>query len=291
MKEFTAEPLDIPSVTVAESPQWHENALWYCDIEVGGLLRFEPQDASLKRWTLDGALASIAPTDGGFIAGTSLGFEYLSTEGDRLKQELLHAPFTASPAAPMPGTRMNDGIADPSGRFWCGSIEPNSPQLGRLFCLDKGQVRVVRDGFRTLNGLAFSSDGRRLYVSDSHPSVAKVWTMAIDADGMPLEKPQLFANLSEFGGRPDGATVDEDGGYWIAASDSGRVLRLDPKGRPDMVLHVPTTNPTNITFGGPDFRTAFITSLKPGGKGNEFAGRIFAVDLPVAGRKPDRYIA
>ncbi|MGV1950892.1 SMP-30/gluconolactonase/LRE family protein [Agrobacterium vitis] len=286
MREFTAQPLDIPPVPVAESPLWHEDALWYCDIEAGGLLRFDPQDASLKRWVLDGALASIAPCGDGFIAGTSCGFEYLSLDGDQLNRKLLHSPFTAAP-----GTRMNDGIADPAGRFWCGSIEPHRAHLGRLFCIDKGQVRVVRDGFRTLNGLAFSPDGKRLYVSDSHPTLASVWTIELDSDGMPLEPPQLFADLSEIGGRPDGAAVDEDGFYWIAASDSGRVLRLDPKGRPDMVIHVPTTNPTNITFGGPDFRTAFITSLKPGGEGNAFAGLVFAVDLPVAGRKPDGYIA
>ncbi|MBB4008746.1 SMP-30/gluconolactonase/LRE family protein [Allorhizobium taibaishanense] len=285
MHEFTARPLDLPAVGVAESPQWHEDALWYCDIEAGGLLRFDPEDGSLKRWTIDGALGSIAPTDGGFIAGTSRGFERLSIIGDQLERTLLAAPFDAKP-----GTRMNDGIADPAGRFWCGSIEPERPGLGRLFCLDKGKVRVVREGFRTVNGLAFTADGRRLFVSDSHPSVCKVWTVALDDDGIPIGNFTLFVNLSEFGGRPDGATVDEDGRYWIAASDSGRVLRLGPDGRPDMTIHVPTTNPTNITFGGPNYRTAYITSLKPGGKGNAYAGMVFTVDLPVAGRSPDRYI-
>lgn len=227
MREFTAQPLDIPAVTVAESPLWHEDALWYCDIEAGGLLRFDPQDASLKRWVLDGALASIAPTDGGFIAGTSRGFEYLSLDGDRLNQELLHSPFTAAP-----GTRMNDGIADPAGRFWCGSIEPHRAHLGRLFCIDKGQVRVVRDGFRTLNGLGFSPDGKRLYVSDSHPTLASVWTIELDSDGMPLEPPQLFADLSEIGGRPDGAAVDEDGFIGSPPPIAGACCDLIPKAAP-----------------------------------------------------------
>lgn len=285
MREFTARPLDLPAVGVAESPQWHEDALWYCDIEAGGLLRFDPKDRNLKRWTIDGALGAIAPAEGGFMAGTSRGFERLSILGDKVERTLLNAPFEAKP-----GTRMNDGIADPAGRFWCGSIEPERPGLGRLFCLDKGRLRVVREGFRTLNGLAFTADGGRLFVSDSHPSVATIWTVELDASGVPLGDFTPFADLREFGGRPDGAAIDAEGGYWIAASDSGRVLRLGADGRPDMAIRVPTTNPTNITFGGADYKTAYITSLKPGGKGNEYAGMIFTVDMPVAGRAPDSYI-
>jgi sugar lactone lactonase YvrE len=286
MKEYVAEPLDIAAVNVAESPQWFENALWYCDIEAGGLRRYDPANGSVRDWSIGDALGCIVPMEGGFVAGTALGFEYLSIVDDAVERQLIHAPFEA-----LVGTRLNDGIADPMGRFWCGSLERQRPGQGRLFCLDRGDVRHVFEGFKTPNGLAFSPDGRRLYISDSFPDIAKVWTAELDGDGTPIEPLQPFLELSAFGGRPDGATVDEDGCYWIAASDSGRVLRFTPQGKLDMAIRVPTTNPTNIAFGGSDLRTAYITSLKPGGAGNALAGCVFAVQLPCKGRPADLYIA
>ncbi|MBB4955222.1 sugar lactone lactonase YvrE [Agrobacterium vitis] len=286
MKEYVAEPLDIAAVDVAESPQWCSDALWYCDIEAGGLRRYDPVDGSVLNWSIEGALGCIVPMAGGFAAGTSLGFEYLSIIDGNLDRQLIQAPFKASAHA-----RLNDGIADPFGRFWCGSLERQRSGQGRLFCLERGKLRQMLEGFKTPNGLAFSPDGKKLYISDSFPDIARVWTTELDDNGTPVAPLQPFLDLTEFGGRPDGATVDEDGCYWIAASDSGRVLRFTPQGKLDMAIRVPTTNPTNIAFGGSDLCTAYITSLKPGGAGNALAGCVFAVQLPCKGRPADLYQA
>lgn len=286
MKEYLAEPLDDIAVDVAESPQWHGNALWYCDIEAGGLHRYDARDGSRMHWQINGALGCIVPMNGGFAAGTSSGFEYLAVTENGLERQLVQAPLEIIPQA-----RLNDGIADPKGRFWCGSLERERIGKGRLFCLDRGNARQVFEGFMTPNGMAFSPDGTRLYISDSFPTIAKVWTARLDDNGTPIEPLQPFLDLSQFGGRPDGATVDEDGCYWIAASDSGRVLRFTPEGQLDMAIRVPTANPTNIAFGGSDLRTAYVTSLKPGGGGDAFAGCVFAVELPCKGRPADLYLA
>ncbi|MCM2293088.1 SMP-30/gluconolactonase/LRE family protein [Allorhizobium sp. BGMRC 0089] len=292
MKRFDAEPLACPKAGVAESPVWFADRLWYCDIEAGALMRFDPATGAHDSWQIDGKLGAFAPVAGQdtredhlrLMAGTERGFELLTLSQSGLARDLVASPF-----APGPGIRFNDGIADPKGRYWSGTIERDRKGLGRLYLLDHGEARQVMEGFKTLNGLAFSADGRRLYVSDSFPGIARVWTMRLDDEGMPLEERQPFLDLSAYGGRPDGAALDADGCYWIAASDSGRILRFDPHGRLDAEIRVPTRNPTNITFGGSDLKTAYLTSLNPQEGGDALAGSVFAVSLPYQGRPADLY--
>jgi L-arabinonolactonase len=121
----------------------------------------------------------------------------------------------------------------------------------------------LESGLVVQNGLAWSPDGRRMYLSDSHPSVNRVWSFDYDRDsGLPGNR-RLFVDMSKHGGRPDGAAVDADGCYWICANDAGTVLRFTPEGKLDRRLPVPTAKPTMCAFGGPKLDTLFVTSIRP----------------------------
>lgn len=96
-------------------------------------------------------------------------------------------------------------------------------------------------------------------------------------DGHPFNRRVFAQNLP---GRPDGAAMDVDGCYWIAATDAGRILRLTPQGRIDAEILVPVPNPTKLCFGGPDRKTGYITSLR--GKSGQ-GGDLYVVDLPFEG--------
>lgn len=268
--------------TVGESPVWdaaHERLLWL-DIPKGRVHALT--GGQVRHWDRSTMIGSMALADGGgLIAGTQEGFAMLRLERDEMVER-----DVAAVLAGQAGTRMNDGACDRQGRFWSGSMElkpaADNP-AGRLFRLDATGAEPMLDGFVIQNGLAWSLDGRTMYVSDSHASVQSVWAFDYEAErGVPSNR-RVFTTGAALGGRPDGAAVDSDGCYWIAASDGGKVVRLTPRGQIDAEVTVPTRNPTNLCFGGPDLRTMFVTSLRAGDTPDSEAGNVFAVETPWQG--------
>ena len=60
---------------------------------------------------------------------------------------------------------------------------------------------------------------------------------------------------------PDGATVDEEGGIWIAACYGSEIRRYASDGTLDRRLALPVVSPTAVAFGGPDIDVLFVTSI------------------------------
>jgi sugar lactone lactonase YvrE len=85
--------------------------------------------------------------------------------------------------------------------------------------------------------------------------------------------------------RPDGLTVDEQGGVWVALSNGGAVRRYTPDGVLDEVVEVPARKVTACTFGGPDLDQLFITTsqedIDPGT--DPLAGSLFRAAVGVRG--------
>lgn len=252
---------------VGESPLWSgtEQALYWVDIEGRRLHRWDAATQAARHWDLPERIGCIAlHAQGGMIAGMETGIFRLrpQPEGseDAIGIELLHAV-----AFPQPGMRFNDGRCDRQGRFWVSSMVMDmalAAPAGVLWRLDaRGLVPMV-DGLVTGNGLAFSPDGRTLYLSDSHPSVQRIWAFDLDAEGN-LSNRREFVDMNDHPGRPDGAAVDADGGYWICGNDAGLVHRFTPDGRLERSLHVPVSKPAMCSFGGPGMNELFITSIPP----------------------------
>jgi len=108
------------------------------------------------------------------------------------------------------------------------------------------------------NGLAFSPDERRLYVSETgdQTSVAPrqfIRAFAVGDDGRTLSGGELFHKIEP--GYCDGLRVDEDGNVWSSAADG--VHCLDPAGHLLGKILVPH-RVSNLTFGGLDKNRLFI---------------------------------
>ena len=85
---------------------------------------------------------------------------------------------------------------------------------------------------------------------------------------------------------PDGAAVDAEGYYWIAAVWGWSLLRYTPDGALDLVVRLPVQRPTKLAFGGADHRTVFVTSAsldldEP--QAQPLAGRLIAFDIGIQG--------
>ncbi len=189
------------------------------------------------------------------------------------------------------GMRFNDGRCDRQGRFWAGTMlldmAAGAP-VGALYRYNAGQNEPLvpqLSEFIVPNGLAFSPDGTTMYLSDSHPSVQKIWAYDYDTDTGTPHNRRLFVDMNNFLGRPDGAAVDADGCYWICGNDAGLIHRFTPAGKLDQSLVVPVKKPTMCAFGGPNLDTLFVTSIRPGGDISDqpLAGGVFALRPGVQG--------
>jgi sugar lactone lactonase YvrE len=186
--------------------------------------------------------------------------------------------------------RFNDGRCDRQGRFWAGSMLLDMQQgahVGALYRHDReGHLHLQQAGMIVPNGLAFSPDGTRMYLSDSHPSVQKIWAFDYDTDTGTPHNPRLFVDMRNYPGRPDGAAIDQDGCYWICGNDAGQIHRFTPDGRLDRSLSVPVKKPAMCAFGGANFDTLYVTSIRPAGLdlGDQpLAGGVFALNPGTKG--------
>lgn len=291
MKHHEITALDVAPSLLGESPLWHarEQALYWCDIPGFKLNRFVPATGSHDHWTFDTDVACCAAMrDGGLLLAMRDGLWRFDPATGR--RQGLAAP-TYEPSR----ERFNDGKCDPQGRFWVGSIhEPREPQAS-LFRFDGRSLERIAGDVTTSNGLGWSPDGRTMYWSDT-----KAHTIyALDFDGRTgqvgerrawasFPAKQADRPLTEYGGRPDGAAVDAEGGYWVAMFEGQRLLRLAPSGQVLEEVALPVRCPTMPCFGGPDLRTLYITTARQNRPAAEldqqpWAGRVLSLRVDVPG--------
>jgi sugar lactone lactonase YvrE len=89
--------------------------------------------------------------------------------------------------------------------------------------------------------------------------------------------------IDEPGVAPDGLTVDDEGGIWVALWGGGAVRRYDPDGPPLATVPLPVDRPTSCAFGGPNLTTLFVTTAQHGlDEGalarQPHAGHVFRID-------------
>jgi len=114
-------------------------------------------------------------------------------------------------------------------------------------------LRVLAKDFDKPNGIAFSPDGKRLYIADSgKPRHIRVFD--VESDGG-VSNGRVFCALDQ--GAPDGIRCDVDGRVWSSAGDGVRIH--DISGKLLGTIAVPEV-PANLCFGGADRKTLFITA-------------------------------
>lgn len=280
---------------VGESPLWcTEQGAWYwVDILSRAVWRLDAASGKLSTWHTSEMVASIALREsGGLIAGMESGIFSLDLgQGQTAVEQKLGAPAEGLG----PGMRFNDGRCDRQGRFWSGTmfadIAAQRP-LGRLhrYTAQDGVSAPIVSGLLVQNGLAWSPDGRTMYLSDSHPARQLVWAFDYDIDaGMPSNQ-RLFVDMNTLDGRPDGAAIDSDGGYWICGNDGGCILRFTPEGKLDRRIDVPMSKPSMCSFGGEGLDTLLVTSIAAGAPaGDDWAGAVLMLRPGVTGLAEARF--
>lgn len=260
---------------LGESPFWHphERKLYWVDIDAKQVRRVDPQGGAIESWEMPLEPGCIAPAgDGGLVIALRDGVYRSRDWGGALT---LVARFAYDPAT----TRFNDGKADPQGRFWAGTMyEPRDARKAELYSVDlRGvdgrapapTIEVKANNATIANGLAWSPDAKTVYWTDTTQHAISAWDWSAHSNAMtrhrvfkqfPMKPAGWTPGQGGYGGRPDGASVDVEGNYWVAMFEGGRLLKLSPAGEVVDEISIPVRCPTMPCFGGDDLRTLYVTS-------------------------------
>jgi len=261
---------------VGESPFWHpqERMLYWVDIPARQLHRLDPASGGVRSWAMPSEPGCIAPvSSGGLMIGLRDGVYRARSWGGPLA---LVARFGYDTAT----TRLNDGKADPAGRFWVGTMyEPRDARKAELYSVDMRQansdgkpvIELKAHNAVIANGLAWSPDAKVVYWADTTNHIVHAWDW--DAQTNAMQSHRVFQQFAAkpagwqpgqdgYGGRPDGACVDAQGNYWVAMFEGQRLLQIAPSGAQLVQFPLPARCPTMPCFGGDDLRTLYVTTAR-----------------------------
>lgn len=279
--------------TVGETPVWSpsEDALYWIDCEgPPQIQRWHPESGEIARWEMPERCGGLVlKKGGGALVTLASGLFNFDFESGALEKRV---------PSPLPDhVALHECACDPTGRFWVGAIDHRvgpanmHPGGAKLFRLDDDSLVSVIKGISCANGLAFSPDGRTLYISDS--TTQRCDRYDLDPASGEISNRQTFFQLDPADGFVDGATVDTEGGYWATLVYAGRLRRYLPDGTLDLEVKLPFDNPTKPAFGGSNMRTLFITSTSQSlgdVETSQLDGGLFAFKPGLTGR-PDPLFA
>jgi L-arabinonolactonase len=278
---------------LGESPLWsaQDQALWWVNCEQPPELhRWQPETGAHHVWPMPQRIGGfVHKAGGGLLLALADGVYDFDLEKEALT---LRAP---SPLPPH--VTLHECRCDRQGRFWVGSFDHHFPADrgaagGAWFRLDGNALIPVIEGVSVSNGLAFSPDGRALYCANT-PS-RSVEAFDLEPATGDLSNRRLFLTITPGDGHIDGATVDAQGGYWLAVVATGTVRRYRPDGSLDQTIALPCSNPTKPAFGGANMETLYVTStklvIKTDALGAEGNGGLFAVQSGCSGIEDSLFI-
>lgn len=167
---------------------------------------------------------------------------------------------------------LNDIVFDATGS--CYVVDT---AMGLLYYADPlaGTIAVVERDIQAPNGMGLSPDGKTLYVSETFSGNLLRWD--VTAPGVLANRVQHWSSGGEHGF--DGLSIDGQGNVCVASLAASGVTVISPEGEKIGFCKLPLYDSfvTNIAFGGPDMRTAYICSSG--------RGRLYSVQWPWPGLK------
>jgi sugar lactone lactonase YvrE len=292
---WTAKKCTTDAFYLGESCRWDEvrQELYWVNVDAGEFFRGTARGTRIdviRRYDLGGYVTALAPMedrrDGWLIARDQSLFS-LSESGDLTE--------LASPEARNGSeVRLNDGAADPWGRFWIGSMALDEGEgRGSLYSFHESNgLATVVTNVTISNGIGWSLDRRAMYYVDSGPGT--VYTFDVDQRGA-IANQRVFAQLDVAKeGTPDGLCVDGEGAIWVALWGGYEVRRYSASG--EVIGHVAltTAQPSCCSLGGANATTLYITTARENMsrellESEPDAGRLFCVDVGVSGTPINPY--
>jgi len=242
---------------LGEGPVWVERdrALWFVDIKKQQVHRFDPASGDKRSWGAPEQVGFILPAEGGgFVAGLYSGLYRFDETNGRFD-------LIVEVEADKPNNRLNDGVTDPAGRLWFGTMDNDEKdKSGAFYCFAGGKLsRTDIADISITNGPTVSPDGSLLYFVDTLKGTIEV--ADIGSDGS-LSDRRSFVRIDPKDGHPDGPTIDREGCVWISLYAGWEARRYSPAGELIDQVRFPVSNVTKIAFGGDGLHTAYATTAR-----------------------------
>jgi gluconolactonase len=228
---------------------------------------------------------SWTPSRGTLMPGPPAHHEYIGGSIQRvdLATGQVETLFDSCGGYPLKGP--NDLVFDKQGGLWftdLGKRRLRDMDVGAFYYMKPGASEVVEGVFGMLpaNGIGLSPDENTVYVAET--PTARLWAFDLAAPGRVKPREVIYRGergdpIAGLGGYQmfDSLAVEASGNICVATLISGCISVIAPDGR--LVEQVPTDDrvTTNIAFGGPELKTAYITLS---GK-----GELIAMDWPRGG--------
>lgn len=164
----------------------------------------------------------------------------------------------------------NDIVFDEAGGFWFTDhgIRDHRTQdrTGIYYAKADGSfIEEVVFPVDSPNGIGLSPAGDRVYWAETH--TGRVYQRVVTSPGkvapIGADVPTMLCGLPGYQ-LFDSLAVDGDGHICVATLVNGGITVISPAGEVVDFIEVDDRITTNICFGGPDFRTAFITASSTG---------------------------
>jgi gluconolactonase len=184
--------------------------------------------------------------------------------------ERLISQVTQAESAPISLRGPNDLVFDHLGGLYftdLGKVRATEMDRGGVYYFNpaNGDTKVLAHPALTPNGIALAPDDKTLYYAETEG--ARLWALDLRAPGVsakhPFPSPQGGRLIAACPGggyqRFDSIAMDDFGNIVIATLMKGGISTISPDGQ--LLSFLPTHDimTTNICFGGPGMRTAFIT--------------------------------
>ena len=148
----------------------------------------------------------------------------------------------------------NDICINKKGQLFAS--DPNwKESTGKIWRIDTdGKIILLQEKMGTTNGIELSPDEKTLYVNESMQRT--IWAFDVDAKGNISNKRKFF-DFPDFG--LDGMKCDKEGNLFVARYDKGVIAIISPQGKPIREVQMKGKKTSNLTFGGKDGKTCFVT--------------------------------
>ncbi|NOX57175.1 MAG: SMP-30/gluconolactonase/LRE family protein [Planctomycetes bacterium] len=288
---FVADPSGVvPATWIAftEGPAAAEDGtVYFSDIINNRIMRFEPQAGRVSVWRQPSGRANglLFDAEGRLLACE--GNEFSDNDGNRrITRTNMQTGDVEVLTDRFDGVRYNapnDIAARKNGQLFF--TDPCYGRRDQMEMKHESVYRIAPDGRVTRlitqpeierpNGIAISPDERTLYVVDSCSTVGgnrKIWAFDLAEDGRVSNQRVVFDFAPGRGG--DGMAVDQEGNLYVAAGIQRPrgphetddvppgIWIISPDSRLRGRIPIPEDLVTNVTFGGEDLRTLYITAGK-----------------------------
>lgn len=278
-----------PTLVFTEGPAWQNGRLYFSNMYFDQDFNGNPTKSTLVEMDIDGSYRNIvknkmqtngiAPMEDGTLAVCDM-FGHrvikMDTNGNIIK--VLASVYDGKP---LDGP--NDLVIDSNGGIYftdpqfTGDKVKNQPGRSAYYLSSDGEItRLLKpNSYAMPNGIALSPDGKTLYINNTFDDRDGwdvnsdkdnfIWAYDVQEDGT-INNERKFAELYLIGeildkleksSGADGMKVDLEGNLYVATYAGVQIFNSE--GEFLGIIYVPDY-PVNLTFGGADGKTMYITT-------------------------------